>query len=107
MDAKSYTDLAKKLNEQATAFSEKIETLKQLNENLIESTSKVLESLAAVVGTTTLRISCSLCCSAERTTVLLPCAHGGFCHACATRCVRRGRCPTCRSTVETAVRVFM
>ena len=107
MDAKGYTDLAKELNEKATEFSVHIDNLKQINSDLIDRTSKVLTALNTVIGNTTLRISCNICCTRERTTVLLPCAHGGFCHDCAVRCERRGRCPTCRSTVERAVRVFM
>lgn len=107
MDVKSYTELAKDLNQRATEFAGHIDTLKEINSDLIDRTSKVLTALTALVGNTTLRITCSICCTRERTTVLLPCAHGGFCHDCAARCARRGRCPTCRSTVEQAVRVFM
>mgnify|MGYP001993505195 CR=1 FL=1 len=108
MDAtRSYEELAKDLNTKAQEFDKHICSLKQLNDDLVDRTSRVLTALNALVGNTTLRISCSICCTRPRNTVMVPCGHGGVCDACATRCERRGRCPTCRGPVEGTLRVFM
>ena len=105
--AKSYEELTKELNTKAVEFDKHICTLKRLNDDLVDRTSKVLTALHALLGNTSLRISCSICCTRPRNTVILPCGHGGLCDACATRCERRGRCPSCRGPVESTLRVFM
>lgn len=46
---------------------------------------------------------CNLCCLAERTTVLLPCAHLVSCVTCATKLTI---CPVCRGDIKATLRVF-
>ena len=62
--------------------------------------------------------SCVVCCDQERTHALIPCGHLCLCSACtemllasAARATSRGqtgtlRCPVCRTSCETAMRVF-
>ena len=50
---------------------------------------------------------CAVCLRAERSTLLLPCRHRCLCEGCAAS-VRQtsGRCPLCRETIESSMRVF-
>ena len=104
---RSYSQLAKDLNERAVSLDKHICELKQLNDDLVDRTSKVLIALQSLLGDTSLRISCTICCTRPRNTVILPCGHGGICDGCASRCHRRGRCPTCRGPTEGTLRIFM
>ena len=101
----SYSDLCKSLLDKTSAFSDHLKTLTEVNDELKLKCEKALVALSTVVGTTTNRVSCPVCFTRERTT-LVPCGHP-FCDSCSVRACRRGRCHTCRSTVESNLRVFL
>eukprot|EP00929_Paragymnodinium_shiwhaense_P019019 TRINITY_DN13098_c0_g2_i1.p2 TRINITY_DN13098_c0_g2~~TRINITY_DN13098_c0_g2_i1.p2 ORF type:complete len:209 (+),score=35.40 TRINITY_DN13098_c0_g2_i1:149-775(+) len=46
--------------------------------------------------------ACEICCEETARVVLVPCAHGGLCEACADQILRRSNrhCPHCRGHVE-------
>ena len=104
---KKYSDLARELNVRASEFDQQIAAIKAVNDNVLVETGKLLDLLSSFVGCTGLRISCSICCTRERDHILLPCGHCTFCANCAERCRARGRCPTCRTHVEQAMKVYM
>jgi len=104
--ATSYPDLCKSLLDKTNQFSEHLKTLTEVNDELKQKCEKALVALATVVGTTTNRVSCPVCFTRERTHVLVPCGHP-FCDSCSVRACRRGRCHTCRGTVESNLRVFL
>ena len=105
----SYTELAKSLHDKAGEFNEMLASLQTLNTEVRDRISQVLEKIKAMSGSNSLRaqIACSICASRPRTHIFLPCGHGGFCHGCAERGHRRGRCHTCRGTVDDILKVFL
>ena len=106
---KSYAGLAKSLHTKSCELEGHLRNLTTINEELKEKCSKVLAALQQICGSESLaaRITCSICYSRERTHAILPCGHGGVCEACSARVLRRGRCHSCRSTVESVVRIFL
>ena len=103
----SYSDLAKSLLEKTTQFAEHLKTLTQVNDELKEKCEKALTALSTVVGSSaTSPASCPICFARQRTHVLVPCGHI-FCGSCSTRACRRGRCHSCRGTVDSNLRVFL
>ncbi|KAF4704012.1 hypothetical protein FOZ63_025705 [Perkinsus olseni] len=51
--------------------------------------------------------SCTICMDAPGDSVVLPCAHGGFCITCISAIKQSGRpyCPQCRKLIDRAVRL--
>ena len=86
-----------------------LQTLKTINDELKDKCEKALAALQQLSGNTSIaaRITCNICYSRERTHAMLPCGHGGLCETCSTRAVRRGRCHSCRGSVESAIRIFL
>lgn len=50
--------------------------------------------------------SCSICLSATKTHVLIPCGHKCMCDECARSYRAGSRCPICRGGVQSVVRVY-
>ena len=86
-----------------------LRNLTNINSELKDKCEAALAALRELCGSDSLaaRISCSICCTRERTHGLLPCGHAGLCEACSSRVVRRGRCHFCRGTVESNIRIFL
>ena len=105
----NYRDLAKKLNESGRELDKHITYLKEINDVLIEKTDDVQTALENLVGNSSLavRITCSVCCTRERTHAFIPCGHGGMCERCATRGRTRNRCFICRAEIEGVMRVYL
>ena len=106
---KSYSDLAKSLHEKTVELDVYLRNLTTINEELKDKCEKALSALRQLCGSESLaaRITCNICYSRERTHAVLPCGHGGLCETCSTRVVRRGRCHSCRASVEGSVRIFL
>ena len=106
---KSYAELAKSLHDKTVELDVHLRNLTEINSGLKEKCVKALAALRELCGSDSLaaRISCSICCTRERTHGLLPCGHAGLCEACSSRVVRRGRCHFCRGTVESNIRIFL
>ena len=107
--ARSYADLAKKLHDKGVELDAQLRNLSRTNADLVVKCQNCLAALKEFTGSNALaaKISCSVCCTRERTHCLIPCGHGGLCEACAERAVRRGRCFTCRGDVEQLLKVFL
>jgi len=66
------------------------------------------EPKASVIGGES---QCTVCMDAPADTVMIPCAHGGICYACAEALVRKhllkggAKCIHCRTTIESLVRL--
>ena len=105
----SYADLAKNLHTKTIELDTHLRNLTDVNDQLKDRCEKALAALRNLCGSNSLaaRITCSICYTRERTHALLPCGHGGLCEQCSSRVVRRGRCHTCRVTVESNVRIFL
>ena len=105
----SYTDLAKSLHEKTVELASHLQNLTTINDELKDKCEKALAALQLLTGSNSLasRITCSVCYTRERTHALLPCGHGGLCVGCATRMVRRGRCHSCRGSIEGSIRIFL
>lgn len=100
-----YPELCQALFDKASEFAEHLKTLTKVNDELKSKCEKTLVALTTIVGTTT-QIVCSVCFTRERSHVCVPCGHA-FCESCSQRAFRRGRCHTCRGTVESQLRVFL
>ena len=105
----SYTEVAKQLFDRAEEFDVLLTNLQTLNSELKDRCGQVLTKIKALSGSNSLaaRISCSVCATRPRTHIFMPCGHGGFCESCCERGRRRGRCFTCRGTVEAIMKVFL
>ena len=86
-----------------------LRNLTKVNSELIVKCEKCLDCLKELNGSVALatQISCSICCTRERTMCFLPCGHAGFCEDCAARALRRNRCFTCRAEIESSMRIFL
>ena len=106
---KSYSDLATSLHEKTVQLDKHLRNLTTINEELKDRCEKALGALRQLCGSPSLaaRITCGICYTRERTHALLPCGHGGLCAGCATRMVRRGRCHSCRGSIEGSIRIFL
>ena len=106
---KNYADLAKSLHDKTVELDVHLRNLTEINTGLKEKCEAALAALRELCGSDSLaaRISCSICCTRERTHGLLPCGHAGLCEACSSRVVRRGRCHFCRASVEGNIRIFL
>ena len=104
-----YADLAKSLHDKTVELASHLQNLTTINDELKEKCEKALTALRMLTGSNSLaaRITCSVCYTRERSHALLPCGHGGLCEGCATRIVRRGRCSSCRGSVEGSIRIFL
>ena len=100
-----YTELATALRDKAVEFDKILRTLTHINSDLKDRCEKAIEVLSKFGKKQ--ELTCSVCCTRARTHLFLPCAHGGFCDACSTRGVRRGRCFTCRGPVDSTLRIFL
>ena len=109
MAANKYADLAKKLHDRGLELDTQLRNLTKVNADLIIKCENCLTCLKEITGSDALaaKIACSVCCNNERTHVFLPCGHGGYCEACATRGVRRNRCFTCRAEIQSTIRVYL
>ena len=107
--AQTYSDLAKKMHDKGLELDKKLRNLTRANADLIVKCENCLTALKEFTGSTALaaKISCSVCCTRERTHVLIPCGHGGMCQSCAERALRRGRCFQCRANVEQLLKIFL
>ena len=106
---KSYAELAKSLHEKTCELGTHLRNLTTINDELKDRCEKALTAMRTLCGSNSLaaRITCSICYTRERSHALLPCGHGGLCETCSTRVVRRGRCHSCRATVEGCIRIFL
>ena len=105
----AFVDLAKKLNEKAKELDVRLCKLKGINDDLIDRSEKVLEALESFCNTAMPLApkTCNCCYSRPRTHCFVPCGHGNFCKHCCQRGVARNRCFTCRSEVESILRVYV
>ena len=107
---KSYAGLAKSLYAKTCELDVHLKNLKTVNDELKDRCEKALAALGELCGSDSsiaARITCNICYSRERTHAMMPCGHGGLCETCSTRAVRRGRCHSCRGSVESAIRIFL
>ena len=106
---RSYADLAKKMHDKGLELDKQLRNLTRTNAELVIKCENCLTVLKKFTGSTALaaKISCSVCCTNERSHCLLPCGHAGLCASCAERAVRRRRCFTCRGEVEHMMRIFL
>ena len=106
---KSYVDLCKSLQDKSAELDALLRNLTLINGELKDKCEKALAALRQLCGNNSIaaRITCGICYTRERTHAILPCGHGGLCETCANRVVRRGRCSTCRGTVEGHIRIYL
>ena len=105
----TYADLAKKLHDKGMELDTQLRNLTRTNADLIIKCENCLTALKDFTGSDALatKITCGVCCTNERSHCLIPCGHGGLCQPCAERAVRRGRCFTCRGTVERLLKIYL
>jgi len=53
------------------------------------------------------QLQCVVCQDELKSVVLLPCRHLCLCLECSITVTRKGKCPLCRSAIETALSVFI
>ena len=104
----SFEEVTKAVLEKSRELDEHLQTIKKLNDELRDRSSKVLKALEKLVGSTKIgNKNCNVCYSRPRTHAVLQCGHGSFCENCATRCLERGRCYVCRATVTEMIRIYI
>lgn len=50
---------------------------------------------------------CKVCMTNKVNTVFMPCFHAAVCSSCANRLQNSRRCPICRSSIDTARRIYL
>ena len=103
----AYEESVKSMRDKAIEFDGALTKVKKLNEELVVKAQEALQSLGALMGCvrSPANTKCTVCVTRELGTVLIPCGHA-FCPSCAGR-AERTRCHTCRSRIDSTMRIFI
>ena len=102
--SENYEDTLGNLKKKADEFSGKLTDLNNLNNGVKQQVDKLLEKLQ---GLKINKQYCKICYCRPPSFALLPCGHAGFCNSCSQRALNRARCPICRGTIESFVKIFI
>ena len=104
----NYEEVLANLKKTADKFSDKLTELNNQNNDVKQTTEKLLETMSTLKGSSA-QTFCKICYNSSRPPnfALKPCYHASFCQNCAQRALNRGRCPICRSDIESFVKIFI
>ena len=97
----TYINLAENLRAKAVELDNTLKMLASVNNDIKDRCEKAITALQALTRTN----PCSVCCETKLSHAFVPCGHC-FCENCSVRGLRRGRCFTCRGTIERTMKVY-
>ena len=100
---KSYEDVCQSLQKKGTEFATFLQELTVLNNDVLGKTERLLKAFDQMKGK---NATCPICYTRTQTHVCQPCGHC-TCENCSSRALSRNRCFTCRSPVQTIMRIYI